>query len=84
MVVLDNGATATSGFQPNCGTHRDAMGREAPALNIEKIARACGVGFVRSIGPDYLDSDLQKLFDEAFHCNDLALIVVKTEFDAPV
>ena len=30
MVVLDNGATVTSGFQPNPGQPRDALGRPAP------------------------------------------------------
>ncbi len=30
MVVLDNGATVTTGFQPNPGVGRDALGRPAP------------------------------------------------------
>lgn len=83
MVVLDNGATAASGFQPNPGVCKDAVGREAPALSIEQIARACGVGFVRSIGPDGLDSNLRELFREALSHPDLALIVVRTEFARP-
>ena len=31
MVVLDNGATVTSGIQPNPGQPRDALGRASPA-----------------------------------------------------
>ncbi len=49
MIVLDNKATATSGFQPNPGVGRDAMGREAPVLDIEQIARACGVKHVHTL-----------------------------------
>jgi len=80
MVVLDNKATAASGFQPNAGVARDAMGREAPALSIEHIARACGVQFVRTIRFNDPDSDLKGLFQEALSHNDLALIIVQTAF----
>ena len=49
MVVLDNKSTASTGHQPHPGIGKDAMGHEAPALNIEQIARACGVGCVHSV-----------------------------------
>lgn len=49
MVVLDNKATATSGFQPHPGVARNAMGRSAPALDIARIAQACGVRNVRTV-----------------------------------
>ena len=52
MIVLDNGATVTSGFQPNPGVPRDALGRPAPALSIERIAAACGVEFIRTVTQD--------------------------------
>ena len=78
MVVLDNKATAASGFQPNAGVGLDAMGREAPALSIEHIARACGVQFVRTIRFNDPDSDLRGSFQEALSRNDLALIIVQT------
>jgi indolepyruvate ferredoxin oxidoreductase alpha subunit len=81
MVVLDNGATVTSGFQPNPGVPRDALGRPAPALDIERIARACGVAFVRSVGPDDLDSRLQHVFHEGLTHRGLGLIVVRTPCD---
>ena len=54
MVVLDNGATVTSGFQPHPGVARDARGQPAPALDIERIARACGVKDAHTVGPDNL------------------------------
>ena len=61
MVVLDNGATVTSGFQPSPGQPRDAFGRPAPALDIEKIARAIGVESAVTVGPDDLDGGFRGL-----------------------
>jgi indolepyruvate ferredoxin oxidoreductase alpha subunit len=78
MVVLDNGATVTSGFQPNPGQPRDALGRPAPALDIEKIARAMGVESTVTVGPDDLDSRLHEVFRAGLSRRGLALIVVRT------
>ncbi len=59
MVVLDNSATAMTGFQPHPGTGHTATGEEAPSLKIEDVARACGVKFVEVIDP----FDLKKAID---------------------
>jgi indolepyruvate ferredoxin oxidoreductase alpha subunit len=82
-VVLDNSATVTSGFQPNPGVGRDALGRPAPALSIERIAGACGVGYVRTVGPDAPPADLREAFRAALAHRDLALLVVRTRCDRP-
>jgi indolepyruvate ferredoxin oxidoreductase alpha subunit len=79
MVVLDNKTTATSGRQVNLGVGRDAMGREVPALDIEQIARACGVKHVYASGPDDLDSTLKETFRKALSRNELALIIIRLE-----
>jgi len=42
MLVLDNSATAMTGFQPHPGTGRTATGDQAPVLDIEAICRALG------------------------------------------
>jgi indolepyruvate ferredoxin oxidoreductase, alpha subunit len=78
MVVLDNGATVTSGFQSNPGQPRDALGRPAPALDIETIARAIGVEWTVTVGPDDLDRRLPEVFREGLTRRGLALIVVRT------
>jgi indolepyruvate ferredoxin oxidoreductase alpha subunit len=83
MVVLDNGSTAATGFQPNPGTGEDAMGREAAVLKIEEIARACGVKRVYAIGPDDPDAVLRKRFRETLSRRELTLIVVRTECERP-
>jgi indolepyruvate ferredoxin oxidoreductase alpha subunit len=77
MVVLDNKATATSGFQPHPGVGKDAMGKEAPALGIEEIARACGVNNVYTAGLDDPNSTLINTFREALARLDLTLVIVR-------
>ncbi len=42
LVVLDNRATAMTGFQPNPGTELTAMGERAKMISIEKICQAIG------------------------------------------
>lgn len=42
MLILDNSATAMTGFQPHPGTGRTAMGSEAPVVDIEALCKALG------------------------------------------
>ncbi len=77
MVVLDNKATATSGFQPHPGVARNAVGQEAPALNIEEIAHACGVKNVYSSGLDDSDPKLEDTFREVLLRKELTLVIVR-------
>jgi len=43
MVILDNGGTAMTGFQPHPGLKIDAMGNSSmPAINIEAVCSAIG------------------------------------------
>jgi indolepyruvate ferredoxin oxidoreductase alpha subunit len=83
MVVLDNGSTVTSGFQPNPSVARDALGRPARALDIERIVRACGVEWVRTVGPDDLDVRLHEVFAEGLSHHGLGLIWIRTRCDRP-
>lgn len=43
MIVLDNSATAMTGFQPHPGSKVDAMGAPAPPIVIEDLCRSLGV-----------------------------------------
>ena len=79
MVVLDNAATAASGFQPHPGVGRDAMGQKAPSSDIGQIARACGVKHVFSTGSQNSSSDLEKIFHKALACRELCLVIVRIE-----
>jgi indolepyruvate ferredoxin oxidoreductase alpha subunit len=77
IVVLDNKATASTGFQPNPGVGKDAMGRERPALDIGRIARACGVDAIYEAGPVDLDSVLKDTFQKALGRPGLAVMIVR-------
>ena len=59
MLVLDNSATAMTGFQPHSGTGSTAMGAASPQLKPEDVARACGVKFAEVVDP----FDVQKTID---------------------
>jgi indolepyruvate ferredoxin oxidoreductase alpha subunit len=43
LIVLDNSATAMTGFQPHPGSPVDAMGFETPKIIIEDLCRAIGL-----------------------------------------
>jgi indolepyruvate ferredoxin oxidoreductase alpha subunit len=43
MLILDNSATAMTGFQPHPGTGKTAMGPESPVVDIEALCKALGV-----------------------------------------
>jgi indolepyruvate ferredoxin oxidoreductase, alpha subunit len=42
MVIVDNSATAMTGFQPHPGVGRNAMGEEVTPIHIENVCRAFG------------------------------------------
>jgi indolepyruvate ferredoxin oxidoreductase alpha subunit len=77
IVVLDNKATASTGFQSNPGVGKDAMGREGQALDIGRIAQACGVDTIFEAGPDDLNSVLKDTFQRALGHLDLSLVIVR-------
>jgi len=43
MVVVDNSATAMTGFQPHAGTGETATGSPAPVVDIERLCSSLGV-----------------------------------------
>jgi len=77
MVILDNKATATSGFQVNPGVGRDAGGQDAPALDIERIAHACGVPHITTCDLDAPQPALDRTFKQALSQADLTMIIVR-------
>jgi indolepyruvate ferredoxin oxidoreductase alpha subunit len=74
MVLLDNQSTASTGYQPHPGIAKDALGRTAPKLSMEAIARACGVEQIYSVDSDELDVFKKVLTDRKF-----ALVIVCTK-----
>jgi len=74
MVVLDNSATAMTGFQPHPGTGYTATGDETVQLKPEDIARACGVKFVEVVDPFDIKKATEKI-EKAIRFDGPAVIV---------
>jgi indolepyruvate ferredoxin oxidoreductase, alpha subunit len=74
MVVLDNSATAMTGFQPHPGTGQTATGDEAIAVKPEDVARACGVKFVEVVNPFDLKAATETI-EKAIRFDGPALVV---------
>ncbi len=49
VIILDNSTTGMTGQQPHPGSGQDITGQEAPALDLEALARAVGVGYVQAV-----------------------------------
>ncbi len=62
MVILDNSATAMTGFQPHPGTGTNALGEPTVAVDIEAVCRALGVR-VEVTDPFDLQETTEKLLD---------------------
>jgi indolepyruvate ferredoxin oxidoreductase alpha subunit len=76
MLVMDNSATAMTGFQPHPGTGSTAKGEGSTQLKPEDIARACGVKFVEVVDP----FDVEKTIDtmqRAIRFDGPALVVTR-------
>ena len=76
VVILDNGTTAMTGHQPHPGTGITAQGGRTYQVSFEKITRACGVDYVKTVDP----YDLAKLIDvlkEAKERSGVRVIIAK-------
>jgi indolepyruvate ferredoxin oxidoreductase alpha subunit len=62
MVVLDNSATAMTGFQPHPGVGENAMGETVSPLNIGEICKALGAK-VETADPFDLKTAQEKILD---------------------
>ena len=51
LLILDNRTTAMTGHQDNPGTGLTLQGKPAPELDFEALAKAVGVGYVKTVDP---------------------------------
>ncbi|MBI2853562.1 MAG: indolepyruvate ferredoxin oxidoreductase subunit alpha [Chloroflexi bacterium] len=77
MLVLDNSATAMTGFQPHPGTGNTATGEITDAVKIEDVARACGVKFVEVADPFDLKMAIEVL-EKAMRFDGPAVVVMRS------
>ncbi|MEW6276491.1 MAG: indolepyruvate ferredoxin oxidoreductase subunit alpha [Bacillota bacterium] len=78
VVVLDNRTTAMTGYQPHPGTGKNAAGKPAPALDIARLAEACGVDFVRVADP-YQHEEAVRVAKAALAHPGPAVVVMRRE-----
>lgn len=64
VLVLDNRITAMTGHQPHPGTGLRATGEKTIMIDPEKIARAVGVEYTKTVDPYNVD-EAQKVLEEA-------------------
>ncbi|MBI5000321.1 MAG: indolepyruvate ferredoxin oxidoreductase subunit alpha [Euryarchaeota archaeon] len=72
--ILDNRTTAMTGHQPNPGMGVNGMGEPSPEADIEGIAKACGVKWLRTIDPSET-KDAIEAYKEALDYQGVAVIV---------
>ena len=74
LVILDNSSTAMTGHQPNPGTGRDYGGKKTSGIDLEKLIRGCGVGYVETVDP-YRIRDASHTIREALDFDGLAVVI---------
>jgi indolepyruvate ferredoxin oxidoreductase alpha subunit len=65
VIILDNRTTAMTGHQDHPGTGKTLMGEPAPAVDLEALVRALGVGRVRVVDPLDIAGLTQAIQEEA-------------------
>lgn len=75
LVVLDNGGTAMTGFQPHPGLPVDAAGNEVPAIDVAALCEAMGAT-VKISDPFDIDQTQQTLLD-LFEIKGLKVLVLQ-------
>jgi indolepyruvate ferredoxin oxidoreductase alpha subunit len=76
FLVMDNSWTAMTGHQPHPGTGLTATREPAKRLQIEEIARACGVEFVRIVDPYDLAATTAAI-EEALKFDGFAIVITR-------
>jgi indolepyruvate ferredoxin oxidoreductase, alpha subunit len=76
FLVLDNAWTAMTGHQPNPTTGMTAMGEQSPLFSIEAIAKAIGVGFVKTVDP-YNLKETREGIEEAMKYPGFSMVVCR-------
>lgn len=76
VMIMDNSLTAMTGGQENPTTGRNLRGEPAPALDLERLVRACGVPNVRVVDPHDL-KEMEKALKEELEREELSVIITR-------
>ena len=76
LVILDNRITAMTGHQPNPGMGKTVMGEDTQELQIEEIAKACGVKNIKVL--DLINmKELEDTVKEFLEKEEVSVIICK-------
>jgi len=75
-VILDNRTTGMTGHQENPGTGYSLQGETTEQLDIEALARACGIKHIRKIDPNELD-EMNEVLDWALSIDEPSVIITR-------
>lgn len=78
MLVLDNSATAMTGFQPHPGVGRNAMGETAPVVEIADVCRAIGAEVVQ-MDPFDVNETTETIYQLLQDLDGIKVLVLKQE-----
>jgi indolepyruvate ferredoxin oxidoreductase alpha subunit len=78
VLILDNGGTAMTGFQPTPSTGSDAFGDPAPALSMEGILKGLGISHITVIDPTDMKA-CSELLHGALTQNGIHVIIARRE-----
>lgn len=78
MLILDNSATAMTGFQPHPGTGRTAMNDETQAVDIEALCKALGVR-VQVKNPFDVQGTTETLYDLLQDREGIKVLILRQE-----
>ncbi len=75
FIVLDNGGTAMTGFQPHPGTGKNAMGEEVEPIPIERICQ--GIGIPTEVVDPFNLEEAIKVLDDALESGELKVLIFR-------
>ncbi|MCF8033135.1 MAG: 4Fe-4S binding protein [Desulfarculaceae bacterium] len=78
MLILDNNATAMTGFQPHPGVGITAMGQPAPALDPAEVCRSLGAE-VLELDPFEVQKTTETIYDLLQDLDGVKILVLKQE-----
>ena len=76
LVVLDNAATAMTGFQPHPGTGRSVLGDDLKKIDIEKVCASLGIE-VKTVDPYDLHGTEEVLLSGLKDLREVKVIILK-------
>jgi indolepyruvate ferredoxin oxidoreductase alpha subunit len=76
VLILDNGTTALSGFQPHPASGVDARGRSRSSIDLASLARESGAMKVQAVDIDR-GQDIRGAIEEGINTNGVAVVIAR-------